>query len=116
MKNFVDAMKSHKSVSMIRDGINLTKEESGYYRKLFVLCQFNTTKLFWLFASVWFLFQLLMVVTEIAFWGETFPNVIDPLMTGAIFAGYLKALSKMSDFLISHALDSDKPILRVITK
>ena len=110
----INAINTHPSVLLMKNGLNKPQEMSKFYFKLFVLSQFNAAKLFWLFVIFWGLGQLFMVVVEIYFFGKPSSNFIDPLMTGAIFGSYLRAISKLSNFLIDHALNSDNPKIYVV--
>ncbi|EPR7484042.1 TPA: hypothetical protein ACGSTL_001350 [Vibrio parahaemolyticus] len=111
MKNFENALKSHKSVQLIREGLGLMKVESSLDRKLFVLCQFNAAKLFWFYMGIYLFIQLIFVGVELAFWGETFSHVLDPISAGLTMGAFLRAAGRMGDFLISEALREEPPAI-----
>nr|MBJ6930637.1 hypothetical protein [Vibrio cholerae] len=49
MKNFNHALSTHRTVQLMREAIDITKEEKGFYRKLFVISGFNQGTMLMLF-------------------------------------------------------------------
>ncbi|MGI2184779.1 hypothetical protein ACRN9F_21440 [Shewanella oncorhynchi] len=104
MRNITNALKSNKSVQLIRNGLDLKKIEGSFERKLFVICQFSTSKLFLFYLGVYLFIQLIFIGVELAFWGETFSHLMDPISACFTLSVFLRAADRMGDLLISEAL------------
>lgn len=111
-------MKNKKTIELLRMGVNLDFEESVYYKKLFCLCNFNASELIWLHVFAFIVVQLTMAGIEYLFWGETFRNVFDSLLAFVLMTSLMKSLSRLSKFLIAHAIsetpEKPKPTLKIV--
>ncbi|HFG1572404.1 TPA: hypothetical protein ACGFXZ_001373 [Vibrio cholerae] len=109
MKNFNHALSTHRTVQLMREAIDITKEEKGFYRKLFVISGFNQGTMLMLFVVAYFAINFTMMITEKLIWGEAFLNPLDPFVNMIFIGTYIRATKRLSDLMIECALQGKHP-------
>ncbi|BEI26297.1 hypothetical protein [Vibrio fluvialis] len=93
----------------MREAIDITKEEKGFYRKLFVISGFNQGTMLMLFVVAYFAINFTMMITEKLIWGEAFLNPLDPFVNMIFIGTYIRATKRLSDLMIECALQGKHP-------
>ncbi len=93
--------------------------ENRFFKRLFVLSNFDASSLFSLHFLTWCVLQVFMGMIEELIWGEKFVNFVDPIMTITIITVYVIAFMRMADTVALYALAKDskkenKQPLRII--
>ncbi|EGQ7973504.1 hypothetical protein I7Z51_002426 [Vibrio parahaemolyticus] len=109
MKNFTNALNSHRTVQLMREAIDITKEDKGFYRKLFVISGFNQGTMLMLFTVAFIAINFTMMITEKLIWGETFLNPLDPFINMIFIGTYIRATYRLSELMITCALKGKDP-------
>ncbi|EJL6490365.1 hypothetical protein NMR92_001265 [Vibrio cholerae] len=109
MNKFNHALSTHRTVQLMREAIDITKEEKGFYRKLFVISGFNQGTMLMLFVVAYFAINFTMMITEKLIWGEAFLNPLDPFVNMIFIGTYIRATKRLSDLMIECALQGKHP-------
>ncbi|HBC3591510.1 TPA: hypothetical protein KDZ08_003345 [Vibrio parahaemolyticus] len=109
MKKFNHALSTHRTVQLMREAIDITKEEKGFYLKLFVISGFNQGTMLMLFVVAYFAINFTMMITEKLIWGDSFLNPVDPIMNMIFIGTYVRATKRLSNLMIECALQGKDP-------
>ncbi|CAH7363495.1 hypothetical protein VCRA2110O2_30134 [Vibrio crassostreae] len=100
------------AVNYVRTGLlNLSKLESRFEKKLFLLCDFSVKRMFWLFFGVLLLEQFASHSLELLIWGEKFVHALDPIFSFLILGQFVRYANRMGEFLLSEATERRGPVL-----
>lgn len=112
------AVKSHNkenvnAVSLMKDGIDITKESHWYFRKLFVITNFNTSNIASFYFIAFWMSQTLMFVTEVVVFGEPRATFLDVFITLMLCIYYFVSVNRLADFLIAQTVKPKKQLIVV---